>query len=392
MGTTPYEKKVPGGYFHRTKTQWGSRLQYAMYARISLVGYAAKEIQMTEGPLNWVSVKGHNKGEFWLLKTDHFHVDLIPLSKAFSGSIAVDMPAGSASVTQSSSEPQVSYPLSTAEIAVRATPAVVRLRASGKSGSGFFVTDTGLIVTNAHLARGQQSLFATLPNGPELDANVVYVDPDLDIALLKVEGSDYRYLSLAPTNMVRPGDTVVAIGNPGGGMPFSVSKGVVGAIGKLPKVGSGNWIQTDASISPGSSGGPLLNTRAEVIGITTIKINERGGGGPGFALSASDLISVLHHYYPSSEVAAEELSAPITDEQPTPPPLGSKEEKFGIVVLSEPVGADIRVDGKPKGQIPGTLRLMVGNHVIVVQRRGHADWIHPVTISDGDRLTLLPEP
>jgi serine protease Do len=81
VGTTPYEEQVPGGYFHRTRTAMGRRLQYPMAARISLTGYATKEIQMTEGPMNWVSLKGHDHGEYWLLKASHFHVDLDPVSK-----------------------------------------------------------------------------------------------------------------------------------------------------------------------------------------------------------------------------------------------------------------------------------------------------------------------
>src|SRR5712691_12876832 len=67
VGVTPYEEEVPGGYFHKTKTALGRRLEHSMTARISLAGYTSKEIQMTEGPMNWVSLKGHSHGEYWLL-------------------------------------------------------------------------------------------------------------------------------------------------------------------------------------------------------------------------------------------------------------------------------------------------------------------------------------
>ena len=73
-GTTPLEKGYPGGYFHKTLTPMGSRLEHPMVARISLAGYATKEIQMTDGPMNWISVNGRNHGEYWLLKSDHFQV------------------------------------------------------------------------------------------------------------------------------------------------------------------------------------------------------------------------------------------------------------------------------------------------------------------------------
>jgi hypothetical protein len=91
MGVTPYEEELPGGYFHKTMTSLGRRLEHAMMARVSLAGYAAKEIQMTEGPMNWVSLKGHNHGEYWLLKTKHFHVDMDSIAKVFTGRIAVDV-------------------------------------------------------------------------------------------------------------------------------------------------------------------------------------------------------------------------------------------------------------------------------------------------------------
>ena len=146
-GTTPFEEEVPGGYFHKTKTALGRRLQHPMIARVSLSGYTSKEIQMTEGPMNWVSLKGHNHGEYWLLKLKEFHVDLDPISKVFTGNISAEIPEA---VTSGDLLPELP-----AEVVIdRARPAVVRLKGLSKSGSGFFVTEKGVIATNAHLARG----------------------------------------------------------------------------------------------------------------------------------------------------------------------------------------------------------------------------------------------
>src|SRR5712692_11154786 len=75
-GTTPFEKDFPGGYFRKTRTSMGSRLEHPVVARISLTGYASKEIKLTEGPMNWISLNGRNRGEYWLFKSDHFHVEL----------------------------------------------------------------------------------------------------------------------------------------------------------------------------------------------------------------------------------------------------------------------------------------------------------------------------
>jgi S1-C subfamily serine protease len=297
VGTTPYKAEVPGGYFHKTRTALGRRLQHPMVARISLSGYTTKELQMTEGPMNWVSLKGHNHGEYWLLKLKQFHVELEPISKVFTGTISADIAEPAERFTDAGVSPVP--PID--DVITRAKPAVVRLKGFGKSGSGFFVTEKGVIATNAHLARGEGSLLAILSNGEQLTAKIIHVDPDRDIALLKVEGNDFSFLTLAAASKVRQGDTVIAVGNPGGGMPFTVTKGIVSALGKFSAAGPGIWIQTDAAINPGNSGGPLLNTEGEVIGINTLKLERRSVSGIGFALSATDLLAVLRKFYPVPE-------------------------------------------------------------------------------------------
>jgi serine protease Do len=294
VGTTPYEQQVPGGYFHKTKTALGRRLQHSMIARVSLAGYTTKEIQMTEGPMNWVSLKGHNHGEYWLLKLTHFHVDLDPISTAFTGNISADI----SEAARAPRDADLAREPTLEDVIARAKSAVVRLKGLGKSGSGFFVTEKGVIATNAHLVRGEGSLLAVLSNGEQLSAKIIHVDPDRDIALLKVEGNDFPCLTLAGASNVRQGETVVAVGNPGGGMPFAVTKGIVSAVGKFPAAGPGLWIQTDAAINPGNSGGPLLNIDGEVIGINSLKVERRGVAGIGFALSATDLLAVLRKFYP----------------------------------------------------------------------------------------------
>jgi serine protease Do len=297
VGTTPYEEEVPGGYFHKTRTALGRRLQHSMIARISLSGYTTKEIQMTEGPMNWISLKGHNRGEYWLLKLKLFHVELDAISKVFTGNISADIPEPA----ERPREVDLSLEPTIEDVIARSKPAVVRLKGLGKSGSGFFVTEKGVIATNAHLARGEGSLLAILSNGEQRTAKIIHVDPDRDIALLKVEGNDFPFLTLAGATNVRQGDTVIAVGNPGGGMPFTVTKGIVSALGKFSAAGPGIWIQTDAAINPGNSGGPLLNTEGEVIGINTLKLERRSVSGIGFALSATDLLAVLRKFYPVPE-------------------------------------------------------------------------------------------
>jgi serine protease Do len=385
VGKTPYTEDVPGGFFHKTKTALGHRLQRSMTARISFAGYTTKEIQMTEGPMNWVSLKGHNHGEYWLLKLAHFHVDLDPVSKAFTGHIAADIP-GAAEVPPES-ELKPGLPLE--DVIARTKPAVVRLKGLSKSGSGFFVTETGVIATNAHLARGEASLLALLAGGNQLTADIVHIDEDRDIALLKVEGGDFPHLSLVTASNVRQGETVIAIGNPGDSMPFAVTKGIVSAVGKFPAAGHGIWIQTDANINPGNSGGPLLNARGEVVGINTFKLEKRNVSGIGFAISASDLLNVLLKFYPDPIWPGKQfLSSPNSGAQGK---ASSRDEAIGIIELREPKAAKIYVDGTFVGDIPASLPLVAGKtYLITIKAPGRQDWSEHVSVLPGMQTVLDP--
>jgi S1-C subfamily serine protease len=389
-GTTPFEKDFPGGYFRKTRTSMGSRLEHPVVARISLAGYASKEIKLTEGPMNWISLNGRNRGEYWLFKSDHFHVDLQAVSDTFTGSIT-------ANVSGSSTALAPELPLE--ELVRQAKPAVVYLKGLDKSGSGFFVTGTGVIVTNAHLARGEETLRTLLSTGREFEGKVVYVDPDLDIALVKVspvsaEG-ELPHLTLADAAGVRQGENVLAIGNPGDAMLFSVTKGIVSAVGKFPDAGPGTWIQTDTPINPGNSGGPLLNSRGEVIGINTQKLIKKNVTGIGFALSASDLLEVLRRFYPGVALAnhgATQAAGPVataetseslkTSSSSVPDAVGT------VSVSSEPDGAEIFVDEKFLGNAPAILKLSVGSHAILLKFPGHADWRRTLEVLKSGKTSL----
>jgi S1-C subfamily serine protease len=389
VGTTPYEKIVPGGFLRKTKTSVGARLEHPMTARISLAGYASKEIQMTEGPMNWVSLKGHNHGGYWLLKTDHFHVELQPASQLFTGGVLESAVTG-----------DVRPPLSLEELVSRAKPAVVYLKSLTKSGTGFFVTETGVIATNAHLARGEEALLATLPDGTQLEARVVYVDPELDIALAKTPGTSFPHLALVQSCFVHQGESVMAIGNPGDAMLFSVTKGIVSAVGRFDAAGPGIWIQTDAPINPGNSGGPLLNTRGEVIGINSQKLIKKNVTGIGFALSASDLLEVLHRFYPAQTAIdsmpnSESLrllpgASLMTAASATP-----NAANYGSVeISSDPDGAEIYLDDQFVGSTPAKLRVPEGSHTLRLKLSALPEWIRSIRVlrdsSETVRAAMVP--
>ena len=392
VGATPFEKNYPGGYFHKTRTSLGARLEHPMVARISLGGYVTKELTLTEGPMSWVSLNGHSHGDYYLLKSDHFHVELQLISDAFTGEVAANVSGPDGSVAPE---------LSLEELVGQTKPAVVYLKASDKTGSGFFVTGTGVIVTNAHVARGEDSLLAVLSGGEQMDAKVVYIDDDLDVALAKVDAppkqSAFPHLTLAGAGKVRQGESVVAIGNPGDAMRFSATKGIVSSIGKFPNAGPGTWVQTDAPINPGNSGGPLLNLQGEVIGINTLKLVKKGVSGIGFALSSSDVLEVLHRFYPDIVASAPRSVAPPVKtnavEESEPAALSSRLSAEGagagtVVITSEPDGAEIFVDDKFHGNTPATLRIPAGSHAIVLKFPGHADWRRTLEIFKSSKVSL----
>jgi S1-C subfamily serine protease len=390
VGITPYEQNIPGGYLHKTKTSLGSRLGHPMIARLTLKGYAAKEIELTEGPMSWVStLKGHNHGAYWLLKTDHFRVELQSASQTFTG--AVESVSGSTTLVLGPRPAE----LSLEELVSRTKPAVVFLKSLTKSGTGFFITATGVIATNAHLARGEEALLATLPNGAQLEAKIVYVDPDLDIALAKTPGEGFPHLPLAEASTVRQGESVLAIGNPGDAMLFSVTKGIVSAIGRFDAAGPGTWIQTDAPINPGNSGGPLLNSRGEVIGINSQKLIKINVTGIGFALSASDLLAVLHHFYPTGPNANESIAASANEKLPSGASLMNTAASpqispgFGVTeITSDPDGGEIFLDDKFVGTSPATLRLSEGAHTLIIKSPHHADWQRSITVLKDGVVTV----
>jgi serine protease Do len=359
--------KVPGGYFHKTHSVFGARLGHPMVLRVSKGGYATKEIVMTEGPMPWVALNGTYHGDYWLLKTAHFDVTLEPVSQSFTGAVVATV-AGNSRV-------EMRPELSVEDIVQRSKPAVVLLRRPDGQGSGFLITETGVIATNAHVARGEQSLVAMLPSGQQAQAKVIYTDPELDIALVKVDGSGLPHLTLADLSTVRQGQSVVAIGNPGGAMPFSVTKGIVSAVGRTPDTNRGTWVQTDAAINPGNSGGPLLNGYGEVVGINSKKYVKEGVQSIGFALSSSDLMEILHRFYPA-------ISTPIPEAAQVPEGIGT------LVVSSDPDGAEVYLDGKFVGNTPSTLKLPVGPHTIQLKASGRADWQRSVEILKDSQLNL----
>lgn len=237
---------------------------------------------------------------------------------------AVDSSTGSPTVLSTNNTPEQSFTISSTNIETDITqsvqkvgPAVVTIvgtvpgqqtifgtTTDGKvSGSGFFISDQGYIVTNNHVVDGTKDVSIILSDGTEQSATIVGTDPYSDIAVLKTDGSVPATVTLGNSDLLKPGESVIAIGSPLGDFKNSVTVGVVSATGRSIDTGQGytveGLIQTDAAINQGNSGGPLVNLAGEVIGINNMIVRGSGSGnvvaeGLGFAISVNTAQAVAN--------------------------------------------------------------------------------------------------
>jgi S1-C subfamily serine protease len=188
------------------------------------------------------------------------------------------------------------HPLTPADIAAHAFPAVVTIRTEESLGTGFVVRPDGWIATNLHVIVGGPHVKVTLRDTRELEVvEVLSASPEHDLALVRVSAHGLPTLSIGDSDAMRPGDPVVAIGNPMG-LEDTVSNGLVSARRKVDEEEGFEVLQVSAPIAPGSSGGPLFNDRGEVIGIATAVL--QGGQNINFGVPTRYLVPMIRQPAP----------------------------------------------------------------------------------------------
>jgi S1-C subfamily serine protease len=296
------------------------------------------------------------------------------------------------------------------DVTERVGPAVVRVetgpkvrnaRERGGLGSGIVISPDGLVLTNSHVVGSAKEIRLRDTEGFDTEAHVLGVDPDTDLALLRADGArELRYAALGNSKRLKRGQLVVAIGNPLG-FESTVTAGVVSALGRSIRSVSGRTIedviQTDAALNPGNSGGALVSSNAEVIGINTAIIN--GAQGICFAVASNTAQFVLseiirHGYVRRAYIGVSGQTAPVPRRHAV---VAGVENKMGALLMNIepdspaakagllPGDVVIRLDGVDINGVDDLIRVLDRDRIertlaMDVLRRGglRAIEIHPV--------------
>jgi serine protease Do len=276
------------------------------------------------------------------------------------------------------------------------------------TGSGVILTADGYIATNAHVVQGARRLRVQLPvseraarqskslvkpAGTVLDAKLVGVDRETDVAVLKIDAKDLPYLALGNSRELRQGQLVMAFGSPLG-LQNSASLGVVSAVARQLKADSPMiYIQTDASINPGNSGGPLVDMSGRVVGLNTMILSQSGGSeGIGFAIPSDTLLNVYNQIRKEGHVHRGQIGASVETITPLLAAGLQLPQDWGVLV------ADVMPDGpaEKSGLHPGDIVLSLNGRAMENARQLEVglyrfpvgDKVSLEVLRGADRLTM----
>jgi len=215
------------------------------------------------------------------------------------------------------------------------SPRQPRRESRTAQGSGFIISSDGYILTNNHMVEEAEKVEVELTDGRKFTAKIIGTDPDSDVAVVKVDGENLPYLELADSDALEVGEWVLAIGNPLG-LSHTVTAGIVSAKGRsgFGLANFENFIQTDAAINFGNSGGPLINLDSKVVGINTAIVGASGNIGIGFAIPINMAKNIYDQLVKSGSVSRGYIG--IKFEELTPElasGLGLKKDTKGITIV-----------------------------------------------------------
>jgi 2-alkenal reductase len=227
------------------------------------------------------------------------------------------------------------------------------------SGSGFFISDKGYILTNNHVVEGTKDVKIVLSDGSEQKVTIVGTDQYSDIAVLKTDGKVPAVASLGNSDKLDPGESAIAIGSPLGNFKNTVTVGVVSATGRSIDTGNGytieDLIQTDAAINQGNSGGPLVNLEGQVIGINTLIVRNTGSGavaeGLGFAIPVNTAQAIAQQIIQVGYFSRPYMGISF---QPVNPVIASRynlSAQWGVYIMKVEAGSPASTAGLQQGDI-----------------------------------------
>jgi serine protease Do len=198
-------------------------------------------------------------------------------------------------VAQGAPQELTSEELNTIRVARAVTPTVVSIISQGRgSGSGAIIRSDGMIVTNAHVVGGARAVNVGLADGRKLEGIVIGRDAALDVAVVRVTATDLPAVPMGDSDALQVGQRAIAIGNPLG-LDRTVTTGIISALNRTtPQLGGETFIQTDAAISPGNSGGPLVDSRGRIVGINSAVISGSGASNLGFAIPINTAMAMAN--------------------------------------------------------------------------------------------------
>jgi serine protease Do len=265
-------------------------------------------------------------------------------------------------------------------------------RSASALGAGFVISEDGYVVTNNHVIEGADEIEVEFINGDIFPAKIVGTDENIDIAVLKIDANKpFEYVAFGNSDVARVGDWVMAMGNPLG-QGFSVSAGIISARNRELSGPYDDYIQTDAAINRGNSGGPLFNMDGEVIGVNTAIISPSGGSiGLGFSMASNTVDPVVKQLKEYGEVRRGWLGVNI----------GSVNDEMAEALgLDEPTGAIIRdvFDGPAKDAGLKTMDIIVmfdgkevadsGALVRIVGGTPVGSTVKTIVLRDGKRMSI----